>query len=572
MKLQRQRIYALIVATTIMVTSVSIPTFAADNSNMKEEIVYAVLDGEGSANNLYVVNAITVKDGEVLDYGNYSSVRNLNTQDKIDMNGNEITTKTDSDKLYYEGVLANNELPWIINIKYKLNGQTVSVNDLAGKDGELEIEIDIKENKSLDSVFFDNYALQISTSLDTNKCTNIEAVGATIANVGENKGISYTKLPKKDANYKITTTVKDFEMSPISINAVLFSMNLDLSGLDNISDNLSPLQEAISKLNEATTILEDGANGLLEGMETLDSNSYTLINGSTSVYNGLGMLKTAAEKTKDLTAENGPISTLKKASESYLQGVSSLAGNTSALVEASNNIYTGLQNSNTALTTIATDTEETKNLLTALSAMNNPQVNGLIKIYNTKMAAVANVNAGLTTLTTEYDTFNKSMALLKEGIDKLSVSYGQINTGILSLSESLSAITELSTAIETIYNEYGNFDNGLKSYINGYEKIVSGYKNLNSAISEISSAITELNNSTSNLDTELEDKINSSLEEFETKDFKPLSFVSSKNTNVNSVQFVMKTNEIKKENTKNTLEEKAEKLSFAQKLKNLFTK
>lgn len=54
--------------------------------------------------------------------------------------------------------------------------------------------------------------MQAALTLDTEKCSNIQADGATIANVGADKQISYTILPGKGLDAEITADVTDFEM------------------------------------------------------------------------------------------------------------------------------------------------------------------------------------------------------------------------------------------------------------------------------------------------------------------------------------------------------------------------
>ncbi len=71
------------------------------------------------------------------------------------------------------------------------------------------------------------------------------------------------------------------------------------------------------------------------------------------------------------------------------------------------------------------------------------------------------------------------------------------------------------------------------------------------------------------MDTEIDDKIDEVLESLQGDD-EVVSFVSVKNTNVKSVQFVMKTDAIQKEETKEVEETTQKEESFIDKLLALF--
>ena len=55
----------------------------------------------------------------------------------------------------------------------------------------------------------------------------------------------------------------------------------------------------------------------------------------------------------------------------------------------------------------------------------------------------------------------------------------------------------------------------------------------------------QLNDKTSGLDTEISDKINDMIDSMTGSDVELKSFTSDKNTSINSVQFVIKTEDIK---------------------------
>jgi len=189
---------------------------AAEANTQKEEVVYGMLDEAGNVTGIYVVNSFS--DSKIVDYGDYTSIRNLTTEDELILEDGKITGTSSADKLYYQGNLETKDLPWRIAIHYYMDEKEYSAKDIAGMDGELKIRIAITQNEACDSSFWDGYALQATVTLDSEKCRNIEADQATIANVGSDKQLSYIILPGEGADLEITADVTDFEMDEIQIN------------------------------------------------------------------------------------------------------------------------------------------------------------------------------------------------------------------------------------------------------------------------------------------------------------------------------------------------------------------
>lgn len=168
----------------MMIISSGVTAFASDSTS-KEEVIYVMTDASGSTESVYAVNIY--KGGNITDYGEYSSVRLMNTSDSVSYNDDKITLSSSEDKVYLQGDMIETELPWNIEITYKLDGESISAQELAGKSGALEIGFKVTKNKKCISGFYENYALQASFTLDTKLCENITAENATIANVGSKK-------------------------------------------------------------------------------------------------------------------------------------------------------------------------------------------------------------------------------------------------------------------------------------------------------------------------------------------------------------------------------------------------
>lgn len=133
-------------ALSIIIAGVSTaPAFAETVPSEKEEVIYIMTDASGKITDMEAVNIFA--GGDVTDYGEYSSVKMLNTTDKLVQSGNKITFSSSADKVYYQGTMKNTAIPWNISIRYFLDGKEYSAEDIAGKSGALEIHFSVRKTK-----------------------------------------------------------------------------------------------------------------------------------------------------------------------------------------------------------------------------------------------------------------------------------------------------------------------------------------------------------------------------------------------------------------------------------------
>ena len=632
-------------------TAFSSISLAATKSSEKEEVIYANLTSSGDIEKIYAVNIFEDKD--IVDYGVYETVKNMNTMDKINYSNGKITIQNSEDKLYYQGIMKQNtEMPWTIKVRYKLDGVEYAPSELAGKSGKLEISISIKENKKCKKNFFENYALQTVVQLDTNLCENIKSDEATMANVGGLKQLTYTILPGNEKDIKITSDVTDFEMSEIQVNGI----NLNL-GLDKDSIDTSSLTGELDKLKDAVNDLDDGANELNDGAKKLDDGAVTLTDGIKTIQDGLDQLNS---KSSSLTSGSSEVLSALKTIQSSLNNVSTSSKDLKQLSSASTSIKSGIDSLVKGLKTVdsSIDTynsslkkaglnsaselaQKNKQALSALGITNTQRklysayTSGGSQAVSAELAKLAQagdseavalykqVSAGNTDAVTQYvqasgklisvETLLKADASYIEGSSKLingidaqmSTSSGQttlmsdavslqtnykkfdasIQDLVSSLNNLMANMTQLKNGINKLTDNYATLDSGIKEYTsavnkitNGYSKVyegaldlVSGTHSLYKGTTELTDGTGEFKGETSDLDSKVDDEVDSMIDNFAGGDFEVESFVSDKNTDVDSVQFVIKTEAIKKEEVK-VEEEKTEELNFWQKLLNLFRK
>ncbi|NMB97309.1 MAG: hypothetical protein GYA02_11990 [Clostridiaceae bacterium] len=507
-----KKFFAFILIFTLLLTYI-IPVSAANTPSPKEEVVYGLLNLDGSVKNLYVVNIFDSK--AITDYGDYSDIRNMTTSEKININGDEITINTNVDRFYYQGTLENKELPWNIAINYFLDGKEIEGKDLGGKNGTLKILMSVKQNNKVNSTFFNNYALQITLSLDNKLCSNIKADNATIAEAGNKKQLAYTVLPGKGANIVVTADVHDFEMEPISINGIKLALDVNIDS--------SEFTEQISELANAIKELDNGASEILDGINQLSDGMQKYINGMKAYKDGLEQLPAGVDKLNEGASliKNG-LSELTKQNDSMINGALAIQ---QASFDAVNAQLGSMELDIPVLTP-----ENYSEVLSSIPylASVKEQLDGILQ-------------------------FTQGLKSYLDGVSQLDSGTSGLLMGISEFKNSSSAIT---ASANDLYNA-------------GVE-LNAAVKKLKDGLASYKSGTNELREGTSGIDSEIDSKINEILADITGNDDKVVSFVSDKNTNVTAVQFVLKTDSVNlPEIQKATVPESA-KLSFWQKLLKLF--
>lgn len=87
---------------------------------------------------------------------------------------------------------------------------------------------------------------------------------------------------------------------------------------------------------------------------------------------------------------------------------------------------------------------------------------------------------------------------------------------------------------------------------------------------DLSDGTGELRDKTSDMDSQIDEEIQKMLDEYTGEDFTMVSFTDARNTNINAVQFAMKTPAIQKEEVEQTQAEETPEPSFWDRLLGLF--
>ncbi len=604
------KLFCLLLTMVIILSAFSVPIYAenvvednADNAvisnqaaiiDSKDEVVYATLDCNGEAIEAYVVNILdVVSAGSFTDFGTYSSVENLTTTDAVQYKNDAITGYANEGKFYYQGNIDYAKLPWNIDITYTLNGNEVLADNLSGASGRLGINIKTSKAPNINPAFYDHYILQMSVTLSTSKCSNIEAQGATIANSGTDKLVTITALPGKDSDNTVTADVQNFSMPGISINAVPYNMDIDMPDTSEMTGQFSTLSDGIAQLDGGVAMLKDGAaqfadgqalitDGsieIMDGLEQLNLASDTIVQGSKEIKEALVLISDTISKSlteediqdiKDLYDELGNLNEILKDVPAVLEGMNSAS---TALLNAlkiaidaipdntvTNEEILELYNNNpgsAALNTLVQTYYAAQTVKTTFDALGPA-----LESSNESMAATMRIlSTEIETLTKQADKLlqNQEMIeqlnLLKEGLKLLADNYKEFDAGIVQFTDGIS----------TLADNYPEFDAGLSDAADGFSQLKDGIDALNSGSHQ-------LYNGTKDLPQVVENAINSMTAEYDHSDFSPVSYTSEKNVNIGSVQFVFSTNPISEPPAKDAEDEESKELTIIDRIVNLFKK
>ncbi|MDO4664140.1 MAG: hypothetical protein Q4A59_04580 [Erysipelotrichaceae bacterium] len=656
---QLKRALPLALANLLILNS-TIPTLAAEQTNKtpssseKEEVIYTTLDASGKPKSSYVVNSFS--KGNITDYGNYDSVKMLNTSDEIKQNGDTITFSTEAKKAYYEGKLKDTKIPWNITLHYYLDGKEYSPQEMAGKSGKLKIRFQITKNTACTGDFYNDYALQTTFKLDTDQFTNISAPAATIANVGASKQLTYTILPGEGIDTTITADVKNFEMDAVAINGIHLNLNVDIddkelkgkvnqligavdqldngaTALSSGSENLlngsnvlkngaSSLKSGVTSLDEGVVTLQDGLTTVQDGLNTLNSKSGTLTSGSSEFKAALKTIQTAVNSVsvtnKDLSALTDASGQIKQGITDLYNGASTLQTNLGysqykaimaqngvsidSLLAGNSSAASSLAGIEAQLDQIAATSPETADQVAAIKgqlsaassqissllAGDSAAIGGMQSYLDGVAGQLPTLTEGLNSLNTQYATFDSSinklvsglgnmtgnLSALADGINKLVDSYEQLDTGINDYTDGVAQIvagyTQVMGGVSSLAQGSKELVSGTGELYDGTVELYDGVTTLCDGAQQMADGTGEFRLETSNMDHNIDQEINTLLKSIGGDMDNPVSFVSTKNTHVDSVQFVIQTEAIESEKTEEKVVNQEEDTSFWQKLQNLF--
>ncbi len=282
-----------------------VSTATGEGTAYKEETVYVTTDLSGKTSTITVSDWLKNNDNykTLTDTTTLSDVVNVKGDEAIEQNGDKLTIAADGSDIYYQGTVAEtSKLPVDLQISYKLDGKTISAEDLQGKSGKVEITIKYKNNEKTTVDGEEVYVPFMAATgmvLDADNFSNIRVENGKVVSNGYYQAVIGYGLPGlneslglkgDDAIFTdeivITADTTDYNVDTVMsfYSATAFSdIDFDeVSDLDDLQDSLNELSDASKELVDGTEELSDGAKDLYDGLVKISDGADTLASGTSS--------------------------------------------------------------------------------------------------------------------------------------------------------------------------------------------------------------------------------------------------------------------------------------------------
>ena len=429
---------------------------SAETGIIKDEMVYVLAGADGSVQKIIVSDWLknipgseTINDrSELIDIENVKGEESFTAGED-----NVLVWDAQGSDIYYQGT-TDKELPVEVAISYKLDGESISPEELAGKSGKLTIRFDYT-NKQYEEVEIDGekekiyvpFAMLTGALFDDNTLTNVEvtngklvgdgahtiAVGVAFPGLQEDLGISEEKFEIPDY-VEITGDAENFEPG--------MTVTVASNELVNALVNEADIDEA-----EIKETLEESVGELLGAMDQLES-------GAGSLATGAGDLDTGAASLQEGVAQ-------------LSDGLSELAGSNDSLNEGAKQVFeTLLSTANEQIAASGLDVPE-------LTIENYAEtLDGVIVTLNADVKLGQALGAVMGTGTEQVDAAQAETAGENEaqtGAAGMTDAAG-MQAKLAEAQAGIEALTELKASLDS----YNTFYLGLQSYTEGVAKSAEG--------------------------------------------------------------------------------------------------
>ncbi len=487
----------------------------------KEETVYTKLNTDGSVKSTFVTNHLINEDKleTIEDYSNLENIININSNIPYTRNAELLTWNAGGKDIFYQGSL-NKQIPVSQNITYTLDGKDISLKDLIGKKGKVEITIKYQNNdkklvnvNGTNTTLYTPFVVTTATILSNTENTNIKITNGKVINNGTKSivvGLSSPGLYESlnMDNFKDLDTVKlSFETEKFELASIYSIITPKLLDSDDLSvfDELKGLYKSVDTLQASMNQIEDGSKNVLSGLNTVSSGASLISENLNNVLNKLEQIKNGTADVSDglkqilaeLQKASGSL-TSKETQEKVNQIKTLMATNTKTIEKLTvgnqklkeayetyglkDMTYETLAKTNLELYNLKYQYENTysnnENLITLLTTNNE----ALSSTLQTMDATTMKINDMLTTLTTALKEASTGADTLKDGTSLLTEGVSVLN----------SKMKELSACTTTLKDGMTTLDSGIKTFNKEGINTLSSYTNDAKVVTNKVEALVEL--------------------------------------------------------------------------------
>lgn len=396
-------------------------------------------------------------------------------------------------------------------------------------------------------------------------------------------------------------------------------------GMQTLNDGIQKMQDALDLLNQQSGKLNEGSSAYLDAMELLQESLNNMQNtsgdvsalteASAKVLDGLAQLVNGAQALEEnvsfdalkrIMSQNGldvdylqrsndyAMSQLRETIDSnqdlvgllefigydiapmfdQLEQVIDLLGANNAFI-AGTGVYLDTVNSN--ISELAYNAA----LLQTNYALFDAEIGKLADKLSTLPESMATLNSAVNTLVNEYQKIDNGITSYTGAVAEIVVAYSEIANGANLLATSgqdledgsdelYRGTSDLLNGIVQVYEGSVALQDGTGEMKAGVVELISGIAELYDGASALKDGASAMYEQTAEMDGVIEDQIDDLLTGINGENTEAESFVSKDNTNVESVQFVIRTAAIKQPELAPEVEPAPVKLTLWQKMLKLF--
>lgn len=454
---------------------------------IKDETVYVLANSDGTVRKLIVSDWIknALESDTVNDKSELSDIENVKGDESYTLGGDGTTVwDAQGNDIYYQGNI-DKELPVDLRVSYRLDGRSVTADELAGKSGRVTVRFDY-ENRQYETVEIDGkqekiyvpFVMLTGMILDNDTFRNIEVSNGKLINDGDRTvvvGLAFPGLQEdldisREAfelpDYvEITADAESFSLGmtvTVATNSLFSELgDIDLSSADGLNDALDALTDAVTRLTDGSSALYEGLCTLLEKSDELVAGIDRLAAGAKAVRDGAASLDAGA-------------ATLNAKLSELSGGLSTISGNSANLNAGAAQVFTTLLSSAQSQLTASGIAVPT------LTAENYAEVlNGIIASLEQVAPEAAQTVTALKASLDSYNTFYLGLCSYTAGVDTAAGGAQAIAAGASELKD---GTADLKSGAAALYD-------GVLTLQNGAPALVSGVKQLRDGAMELSDGL-----------------------------------------------------------------------------------
>ena len=318
-----------------------------------DETMYVNLDYYGSVRSANVVKGIsTSKNIRYQDYGTYSKVLNMTNDEALDLTDQGVSFNVDGNgkKFFFQGTVPteNLQLPWNVEVKYKLNGVPVEAEALRGASGLVELNVKVTPNDAASEYLKDNMLLSVIIPADSS-IYSVDAPGSQTQSVGDITGVAFTALPGEEKEFVARLGTDSYE----SIGVIIMMMPATLDSFDNIVDikNLKDtwkesgdeLYDSLNQLLDVTSSLRSEMGGIRQSLNAAESARAKISGAKAGIFSAADeALASVMDLSVSVQKMIPYLSTAQTALSEINQDVNAMVDTLGDMTESLHTLYRGL--------------------------------------------------------------------------------------------------------------------------------------------------------------------------------------------------------------------------------------